>query len=113
MENSEHIQKPIDGKSIAIISYLTFIGLIIALLLNSQNKISFAAYHIRQSIGLMLTALVSSFINLLPIVGWLLYIPILVVLMIMWFRGLMNAINHKEQPLPFLGERYSDWFKNL
>lgn len=35
-----------EGKTIAIISYITVIGLIIALILNNDKKNLFAAYHI-------------------------------------------------------------------
>ena len=31
----------------------------------------------------------------------------------MWVIGLMNAINGKEKPIPFLGVKYAEWFKNI
>ncbi|MGB1450928.1 MAG: hypothetical protein ACPG7E_04370, partial [Marinirhabdus sp.] len=42
-----------EGKTIAIISYITFIGLIIAFVMNNEKKNSFASFHIRQSLGLV------------------------------------------------------------
>lgn len=113
MEHQEIIESQNDSKNIAIIAYLTLIGLIIAFVMNNQNKNGFASFHIRQSLGLMLTSLVCSFVNFIPFIGWLLYIPLLIMLLIMWVSGLMNAINNKEQPIMLLGKKYMEWFKNL
>ena len=44
-----------EGKSNAIISYLTIIGTIIAFYLNNDKKNDFASFHIRQALGLWLT----------------------------------------------------------
>lgn len=117
MENQE--PNPIEtvaennGKTIAIISYLTLVGWIIAYVMNGEKKEKFATFHIRQALGLMLTAFACSLINIIPILGWLLYLPLLVVLIIMWVNGLMNAVNNKEKPIMILGKKYEQWFKNL
>jgi hypothetical protein len=31
----------------------------------------------------------------------------------MWIMGLMNAINEKQSPVPLLGKKYEEWFKNV
>jgi len=41
-----------EGKTIAIIAYITIFGLLIAFLMNNDKKNSFASYHLRQSLGL-------------------------------------------------------------
>ena len=43
-----------NGKTIAIISYITLIGWIIALIMHNNNKTELGAYHIRQMLGIML-----------------------------------------------------------
>ena len=40
------------GKNIAVISYLTIFGTIIAYFLNGDKKNEFASFHIRQALGL-------------------------------------------------------------
>ncbi|MEG1025074.1 MAG: hypothetical protein RSF34_11425, partial [Flavobacterium sp.] len=55
-----------EGKSIAITSYILIIGVLIAMSMNSENKNSFASFHIRQALGLSLTfisfgAIISNF----------------------------------------------------
>ena len=49
-----------EGKTMAIISYLTFIGTIIAYVMNNDKKNSFASFHIRQMIGLSIFSLINS-----------------------------------------------------
>ncbi len=102
-----------EGKTIAIISYITIIGLIIAFVMNNEKKNEFASYHIKQSLGIGLTGLALSFINIIPILGWIISILGFFVIFYMWIMSLMNALNLKEKPAPILGEKYIEWFKNI
>lgn len=102
-----------DGKTIAIIAYITLIGLIIAFVLNTEKKNSFAVYHIRQALGLGLTGLVLGMINIIPILGWFISIIGFIVLFVMWISGLISALNGKEKPVFLLGEKYQEWFKGI
>ncbi|MBD0779275.1 hypothetical protein HPE56_15855 [Maribacter sp. ANRC-HE7] len=102
-----------EGKNIAIIAYITIIGLIIAFVMNNDKKDAFAAYHIKQSLGLAATAVALGIIGIIPILGWIINILGILVLLYMWIIGLMNAFNEKENPVPFLGEKFEIWFKNI
>ncbi len=120
MPQNEPIKTPIsrsdiitEGKTIAIIAYITFIGLIIAFVLNIEKKNSFALYHIRQSLGLVLTALVLGIINIIPILGWVISIIGSIILLIMWISGLISALNGKEKPVFLLGEKFQEWFRDI
>ncbi|CAH8284974.1 hypothetical protein EV196_101143 [Mariniflexile fucanivorans] len=102
-----------EGKNIAIIAYITFIGLIIAFVMNNEKKEPFASCHIKQSLGLALTGLALGAIGMIPILGWIINLVGIFVLLYMWIMGLMNAINGKESTVPFLGEKYKEWFKSI
>lgn len=102
-----------EGKTIAIISYLTLVGLIIAFVMNNDKKNSFAFYHIRQSVGIMLTGMVLSFLNVIPILGWIAFLVGWVFVVIMWVTGLLNALNGKDKPVIGLGTKYQEWFSSL
>lgn len=102
-----------ESKKIAIITYITIIGLVIAFVMNNEKKFSFASYHIRQSLGLATTSLGLFVIGVIPILGWIINIIGFFVLLYMWIVGLMNALAEKEKPVPFLGKKFEIWFKNV
>lgn len=108
----EIIKTPQD-KTIAIIAYLTVIGLVVAFVLNNEKKDPFANYHIRQSLGLVLTSIALSLINVIPVLGWIVSLIGAFVLLYMWIMGLLNAVNGKEKSVPILGEKYIEWLKSI
>ena len=102
-----------EGKNMAIIAYLTIIGLIIAFVMNNEKHNPFAKYHIKQSLGLVITGFLLGVIGLIPILGWIINIIGFVLLFILWIIGLVNAINREQKPIPLLGKHYEKWLQNL
>ncbi len=100
-----------EGKTIAIISYLWIIGLIIAFIMNNDKKNSFASFHIRQMIGIALTSIIISFFRFsgFGFIGWILG----VCLFVLWVIGLMGAIQGEEKRIPLLGDQFQEWFKGI
>lgn len=107
-------QKTIDeGKTIAIIAYITVIGLIIAIVLNNDKKNAFAAFHIRQALGVGLASLVIGVLNIIPYIGWLAFAVGSILLFVMWIVGLINALNGKMKPVPVFGKQFEEWFRGI
>ncbi|TJZ61487.1 hypothetical protein FAZ15_09865 [Sphingobacterium olei] len=102
-----------EGRSTAIIAYITLIGLIIAFVQNDEKKNAFANYHIRQSLGLIFTGIALFIVGLIPLLGWLISILGTIAVIILWIMGLMNAVNGKQQPIPLLGNLYNKWLANI
>ena len=99
----------VNGKTIAIISYLTFIGWIIGYILNTTTKSSLAAFHLRQYLGIMLMGVVLGvFSRMLPSLSYL-----ALGILILWVFGFIAAINGEEKPIPLVGAYFQDWFKSL
>ncbi|VTP88488.1 DUF4870 domain-containing protein [Sphingobacterium daejeonense] len=98
-----------DGKNIAIIAYLTIIGLIIAFVLNNEKRNDFATYHIRQSLGIFLTLFVGGILRYIPLIGWLLSIVVVILMVVLWIVGVINAANGNKKPVPILGEYYKQF----
>jgi uncharacterized membrane protein len=100
-----------EGKSIAIISYFWWIGLIIAFIMNNSKKNSFAAFHIRQMLGLLLLSLANGIIyNYVDNkIGYLLGVGIFV----LWIIGFMGAFNGQEKKIPLLGDQFQEWFRGI
>ena len=113
METNTNIENVNEGKNIAIIAYITLIGLIIAFVMNNEKKNSFAAYHIRQSLGLICTGFALGLVNIIPILGWVIAIFGTIILICLWIFGILNAINEKKQPIPLVGKLYNKWFENI
>lgn len=116
----EMIEKAVDesavvteGKTIAIIAYITLIGLIVAFVMNNEKKNSFATFHIRQSLGLGLTMLILMMINIIPLLGWLISFVGSVVIFVMWIMGLISALNGEKKPVFLLGDKFQEWFKGI
>lgn len=101
-----------EGKTIAIISYLTWIGTLIAFIMNNQKRNSFAAFHIRQMIGLSLFSLANTFIVNQFVGGWTVGI-IALGLFIFWIIGFVGAIQGEEKRIPLFGDLFQDWFKGI
>ena len=100
------------GKTLAIVSYLTFIGLIIALFSNLEKKKNpFIFFHCRQMLGLIIMLIVSNVIEKY-IHSWAGTI-LETITVIAWVFGLVTAIQGKAQALPLIGDQFQQWFKNL
>ena len=102
MQLQEHEEENNNGnentaKVIAVVSYLTLIGWLIAIVIYGSQKSSLVRFHIRQSLGLIITLAILSFI---PLIGWLLNIGVIV----LWFMGVFYAIKGDEVSIPILGE---------
>src|SRR5699024_10172267 len=102
-----------NGKNIAIIAYLTIIGLIVAFVMNTDKKNPFGAYHIRQVLGLAVSGLALGIIGMIPFLGWLIGIIGGILILVMWISGLINAANGKEKPMPIMGKQYAKWFESV
>lgn len=102
-----------DAKTIAVIAYLTIIGLAIAFVMNNDKKNDFTTYHIRQSLGLTVLGVALFIVGMVPILGWIISFLGSIFLLVLWIMGLVNAINNKKEPVPLLGHYFEDWFKNI
>ena len=97
--------------NIAVIAYLTIFGLIIAFIMTNEKKDPFARYHMRQVLGLCAMSLGFYLFGMIPVIGWLVSIAGSLFMVYLWAMGLMNAINKKTKPVPFLGQNFNEWFK--
>jgi uncharacterized membrane protein len=100
-----------EGKTIAIISYITFIGLIIAFIMNNDKKNSFASFHIRQMTGLVLLGLINSFV--IGRLSTTLSLALNIGIFILWIIGLIGAVQGQTKKIPVLGDYFQDWFKSI
>jgi len=103
-----------NGKLIALLSYIPFLGWIIAfvLYLENQTKDSIARFHLRQALGLQIM-----FIGGSMILGffrvYFLFFPYELICLALWVQGLLYASKGEEKPVFYIGHYFQDWFKNF
>lgn len=106
-----------DEKTTGIVSYLTWIGLLIVII-TRKEKTEYTSFHIRQSLGIMLTSFVIGLIvyilaavmgSIGGMLGWVLYIVVIV----MWVIGFIGAVQNEKKLVPFLGDKFQEWFKTI
>jgi uncharacterized membrane protein len=98
-----------EGKTAAITSYILIVGVLIAMSMNSENKNTFASFHIRQALGLTITfvslgLIVSNFDSLMISATMWIFVSIL------WTYGFFTAIKGDMKPLPLLGSLFQKAF---
>ena len=98
-----------NAQLIAIISYLTFIGWIIAFVLYQNDKSELAIYHLRQSLGINILGLLGWGLFWVPFIGWLASI----FLFVLWIMGFISAAQGETKPIPLIGDFIQDLFKGI
>ncbi|MBS9462751.1 YtxH domain-containing protein [Flagellimonas sp. 389] len=97
---------PDSGKTVALIAHLTFIGWIIAIIMNNNNKTEIGSFYVRQVLGIFLVGLVLGIIPIVNLIGWI--FPL-----VLWIMSLIGAINGTQKPVFLVGEYFQNWFKGL
>lgn len=101
-----------EGKTAAIIAYLTIFGTLLAYIMNSSKKNYFTSFHIRQMVGLFLFSMINKYIIydfLGSTAGWI----VGVLLFICWIIGFIGAIQGEEKEVPVVGEHFQNWFRGI
>lgn len=106
-----------DEKTTGIVSYLWWVGLLIAML-TRKEKTEYTSFHIRQSLGIVIVSFISGIIafilamalgNLGALLGYVFY----GIVFVMWVIGLIGAFQNEKKLVPFLGDKFQEWFKSI
>ena len=100
------------GKTSAVVAYLTIIGSVIAIILNNDKKNPYAAFHIRQGLGLCLTYMILGYF-ISQFDSWLISMSFLIGLGMLFIYGLVSAINGNTRIVPILGTLYQKIFSSI
>ena len=106
-----------EDRTVAILTYITIIGFIIAIVMHSSKKTALGTFHLRQGLGLFITCLViwipCVIISFIPVVNLLMVLlwPLIgISLFVFWLLGLIAAVNGQQKPMPVVGAHYQKWF---
>ncbi len=94
-----------DGKTKAIVAHITWIGWLIALIVNSSQKDEITSFYVRQLLGIYLFSLLA----IISGIGWVIGI----IALIFWILSLIGAVNGEMKETPIVGKYFQDWFKGI
>ncbi|MBS1502179.1 MAG: hypothetical protein JST32_08965 [Bacteroidetes bacterium] len=128
MEPENNISTTTDnGKNVAIVSYLSIIGWLIAYFaMHNDKKTELGSYHLRQTLlfyifsfgvyivwSVIVTALIFSLslglASIALLLNWVIYIG----LFVLWIIGFIGAINGEKKPIPLIGDKAQTMFKGI
>ncbi len=84
----------------AIVAYIVFF----VPLLTDEKDDPFVKFHVKQGLLLFILIAAGLFVEMIPILGWLLAIPLALFEFALFIIGVVNAANGKEKPLPLIGQ---------
>ena len=90
-----------ENKVIAAIGYL---GILCVLPLFMKKESPFAQFHGKQGLVLFVVWIALSFINIIPLLGQLIWVLGSLVLLVVMVIGIMNALQGKMWEMPVLGD---------
>ena len=96
-----------DPKTAAIVCYLTWVGLVIAVVMADKND-PFFRFHLNNALILLICSvgvgIVGAILCLIPIIGFLIFTAVEVFLLVCVVLGIISAVNEECKPLPVIGE---------
>lgn len=101
-----------EGKNIVIISHITIIGTIIALIMNNDIKNPFASFYIRQTLGIFLLFFALGYpVGLFD--SWMISSSLYIFIFILWAYSFISALQGQMNLIPILGAFFQKFFKNI
>ncbi|MBU0661155.1 hypothetical protein KKG22_03160 [Patescibacteria group bacterium] len=93
----EDIEK---NKGMAALAYIIFF---LPMLTEAKDS-PYAMFHANQGLVLLILAVLISMFGSLPLIGWFVIMPLgSLLVIVLWFIGIINAINGKMTELPLIG----------
>lgn len=96
------------GKTMAVIAYLTFIGMLIAYFMNREAKHAFTTWHIKNMFGLVILLFVSIAFQNYEIGVYIYWTTVG-----LWGYSLVMALFNRQKAIPFFSEKFQQWFTFL
>jgi len=97
-------QSGLSDTTAGALAYVTIIPAIVFLLVEPYNKNSFIRFHAWQCIFLYLVAFVVGFVNVIPILGQIVFLIAMVGLFVVWLMALLKALKGERWEIPLIGK---------
>ena len=100
------------GKTLALVAYLTLIGTLIAFFMNQEKKNEFTFFHVRQALGLGLSYIAIGYI-ISSLDSMMVSVSFWVFFFVLYIYGIFGALTGKYNEIPILGPFYQKLFKSI
>lgn len=97
-------QPGLSANAAGALAYITIIPAIIFLVIEPYNKNSFVRFHAWQCIFLYLVGFVVGFINVIPILGQIVFILAMIGLFVVWIMAVLKALKGERWEIPIIGK---------
>ena len=91
------------SRTLAVVSYITWIGWIIAFLMRDRTD-AFTAHHLNQALLINLLKIAGGLCAILPHIGETVSGVVGVAALVLIIMGIYRAANWRTDPLPVIGE---------
>jgi uncharacterized membrane protein len=116
-KENTYIGSPDNPRTTAVVSYITFIGWLIAYFgLYPKNRTSHSSFHLRQSLLIhILSLLVKIFYSFSYASSTTLVVTgvLTILVFILWLSGFVDALNGRQRPLPLIGSLSQKLFNGI
>lgn len=92
-----------NSRTVAVVSYITWIGWIIAFLIRDRSD-AFAAHHLNQALMINLLKIAGGLCVMIPHIGEELSGIVAFAAFVLIIMGIYRAVNWRTDPLPVIGE---------
>ena len=92
-----------NSRMIAVISYLTWIGWIAAVVLHNRGN-GYEAQHINQALIINILSVLSGIVAVVPLLGHTLSAIAGAAVLVFTIMGIYRAVQWRNDPLPFIGD---------
>ncbi len=108
--NNQQEKSQEETKEVNMIAILSYLGILVIIPLLVAKGDEFVQYHAKQGLVLLVVGVVSMFIGVVPIIGWILAPFIFLACLILALIGIINVLKKQKKQLPIIGQ-YAKNFK--
>ncbi|MBI3952570.1 MAG: hypothetical protein HY336_01275 [Candidatus Doudnabacteria bacterium] len=97
--------QPVGQSNNTLMAVLAYLGVLIIIpFLTEAHKDPFVKFHLKQGLALVILEVISWFVWIVPVLGWLIGWLLWLFIIVMIIMGIMNVASGKMKELPILGE---------
>lgn len=101
--NEQMLKDPKDINDNKLLAAIGYLGILCLLPLLLKKDSEFAQYHGKQGLVLLIAWVIVSFINIIPILGWLAWFVLSIIFFVLMVTGVIKALQGEYWQMPVLG----------